>query len=264
MGKNISFYTLFVLIYVLISTVSSYLSGWISSLIYVFSFALPVLLSFLYSRGDKRAREEERGLAEPERRLFRISMHDILLLLPVAAPLIGVVFLVSFLTSSLLGALGLGGAPVYAGSFAEMLIENAIAPAILEELLFRYVPILLIAPYSKKYTVILSSVYFALIHMNVWQMPYALFAGAVFILADLSFSSVIPSLVLHLLNNVVSCVWTCFIDDGVKAAVFVSVLTVLSAASFAFIAVKRRVYVKLLRQAFVLQSSSSSNVDFDV
>ncbi len=264
MGKNISFYTFFVLIYVLLSAVSSYLTWWISPVLYILAFAIPLILSHLYSRRDKRAREEARGLSLSEPRLFRISGRDTVLLLPLIAPTVGVVFLVSYLTSLLLTSLGVGGAPVYTGGEIEVLLRGAVAPAILEELLFRYVPILLIAPYSRKYTVLLSAVYFAIVHTNPWQMPYAFLAGILFIIIDLSFSSVIPSLLLHLINNSVSFVWSFIISGESAAAVFVSVLVSLAALSLLVVGIRWRAYLALLRGAFCADGGSTEKLEFDL
>ena len=88
-----------------------------------------------------------------------------------------------------------------------MLIIHALLPSFLEEMLFRYLPMKLIAPYSRRLCILLSSAYFALIHFNLFQIPYALLAGLVFITVDLWADSVLPSFILHLLNNVISVLW---------------------------------------------------------
>jgi membrane protease YdiL (CAAX protease family) len=119
----------------------------------------------------------------------------------------------------------ISGAPSYSGDFTTLLFRNALIPAFLEELLFRYLPILLFAPHGKWRAVVLSSVLFALAHASVYQMPYALIAGVIFITADLIFDSIIPSLAFHLLNNAVSVIWMFYINTDTRITVFVSVLS---------------------------------------
>ena len=258
--KNIIYYMFFVLLSVLLLTISSLLEGWAGTLIYVLAFALPVSFGYALSRRSLREREESRGLAEEELHPFTLSGRKALLLIPTVAPTVALVFLVSFLTSLLLSALGVESAAAHGGDFLPLFLKSALAPAVLEELLFRYLPIILIAPYSRKYALLISSVCFTVIHKPE-SMPYAFIAGVIFMLADLACSSVIPSLILHLVNNTVSAVWLCFIKDD-SVWIFVTVLAALAIISAVFIAARYKEYGRLIRDAFVLKEKNGI-IDFE-
>lgn len=130
-----------------------------------------------------------------------------LLTLPLAAPTLLAVMGISALTAYIMSLLGKSSATGLDGSFFVLFLLHALLPAVLEELLFRFIPITLIAPHSKKCAILLSALFFALAHCNLFQIPYALFAGAVFAFVTLMTGSVLPSVLLHLLNNTSSIIW---------------------------------------------------------
>ena len=84
------------------------------------------------------------------------------------------------------------------------LINHALLPAILEEALFRYLPMRMIAPHSPRCAIIISSLFFALVHGNLFQIPYAFIGGIIFMSLNLATGSIIPSLVIHFVNNAMS------------------------------------------------------------
>ena len=81
----------------------------------------------------------------------------------------------------------------------------------------------LLLPYSKRHTVIYSSLFFALIHCSFSQMPYAFIAGVIFMLVDVAFDSVWPSIILHFVNNSLSIVWMKYCSGTVATLVMLSV-----------------------------------------
>ena len=144
----------------------------------------------------------------------------------------------------------MGGAPVYEGDFTSLLIKGALIPAMFEELLFRYLPIILLAPYGKRSAVLLSASLFTLVHANLYQMPYALAAGLLFITADLLFDSILPSLMAHLLNNTVSVIWMFYINTEVRITVFAIALAFLSLLSLCLAVLFRKEYARLFKKCF--------------
>ena len=81
-------------------------------------------------------------------------------------------------------------------------VTFAILPAILEELLFRGV---IRAEYSKwgaASAVILSSVLFAFLHFSPVRFPLYLFTGIVLALTAGAADSIMPTVIIHVMNNV--------------------------------------------------------------
>ncbi len=183
--------------YPTLSTITSY-----------FGFALPLIAFAIYVR--RRGGEVKIPLIDDKEGLF--------LSIPFAfISLIGVMG-ISFLTSLLLNSLGKGEAELLSGNIVYLISRYAFLPAFLEELLFRLVPLCLIAPYSKKSAIVLSSIMFAVVHCDMFEIPYALFAGVLYMFVDIMAGSVLPSIIIHLVNNVVAVLWQVyFIPLGLTA-----------------------------------------------
>ncbi len=192
---------LYIFLILLLTLVGSF-SGAFAAPLEIAAYALVLFVGCAYSKRLKREREVVAGVAEEGKTL--LSPRGMSAYVPLFAPTVALVLLLSWLTSMLLGLLGKTPTAVPTASLAEMLIAHALIPAVLEELGFRYLPMKLLAPYSKRWCVILSAMFFALIHMSLFQIPYAFLAGVIFIMIDLACESVLPSIILHFLNNAVS------------------------------------------------------------
>lgn len=80
-------------------------------------------------------------------------------------------------------------------------IEIAILPAIFEELLFRKVMLDGAKKYGTVFGIIFTAVMFGLIHMNIPQAINAFLIGIIFAYLTIKTGSIIPAMILHLLNN---------------------------------------------------------------
>lgn len=249
MNNAVKIYTFLIIVFILLFSASASFGAPFNILLELVAYAVPIFVGYLASRKFKREREEVAGVAEAESTLMGVSPKKLLALSPVVMPTLAVIFLISYLTSLVLGVLGLSGTTVEDAPIIEMILIHALVPAITEEMLFRYIPMKLIAPYSKRICAVISSAYFALIHMNLFQLPYALLAGAIFIVIDLYADSVLPSLVLHILNNTVSILWIKYSASGEYVIGFVITLVALALLSLIPIILKRREYLRSLREA---------------
>ena len=238
MNYAVKLYTLACLAFIVLLSVSGSVGGIGGEIIYYLSFVLPFALCFISARRFKKEREEVSGVAEEPRRLLSLSREGALGTLLLIAPTILIVLVLSFLTTLLLQLAGASDAPVADAPIPLMLLEHALVPSLLEEMLFRYIPLLIIAPYSRRWCVIISSLYFALIHCSLFQLPYALIAGFIFIFVDLAFDSVLPSFILHLANNIASVLFMklCTTDEAVTIYVIALVILSLLSAILLFLA----------------------------
>lgn len=207
MQRAVKYMTLLHISFIVLLSIAGSVGGIAGAVIQPLAYAVPVFIGYYLSRRMRREREGARGVAECEPTLFGMTKNAFLVMLPVVMPTLMTVFALSWLTSLFLGIFNMTSPAVDDAPLLLMLIEHALIPAVLEEALFRYLPIKLLAPYSKRWCVILSSLYFALVHMNLFQIPYALVAGVVFIIVDLICESVLPSVILHFLNNAISVLW---------------------------------------------------------
>ena len=163
-------------------------------------------------------------------------------LLPLIAPVVSLVFITSIISSVLLSLFGISTPAVENKGIAEMLFVHALMPAILEELIFRYIPMQLLKPYSKRWCVLYSAICFALIHCSFPQMPYAFVAGINFMLIDIAFDSILPSLILHFINNATSVIWMKYCSSASASVIFASVLALVTALSLVFVLKRRKEY----------------------
>jgi membrane protease YdiL (CAAX protease family) len=248
MTEAIKTVTLINIIFILGLGISSSFGGVVGELLYYsLVFTLPVLIGLSSSVTLKKKREEIAGVAEEPDRFLNFDLKVGRMTLPLIAPSVAVVFLLSLLTSLLLSSLGASSPAVADKDIVTMLIVHALTPAVLEEALFRYVPMKLLAPYSKRTCIIYSAFCFALIHCSFWQMPYAFVAGMIFMSVDLALGSVWPSVILHLVNNAASVVMMKYCTTPTATLTFVLVMLSLVLLSLVFIFLGRRKY----RDAFV-------------
>lgn len=80
-------------------------------------------------------------------------------------------------------------------------IYIAVLPAIFEELYVRGAVLSFSKKYGEVFAVIASALLFAAIHMNISQAIFAFLAGVIFAILTLKTNSLVPSMLLHFLNN---------------------------------------------------------------
>lgn len=79
-----------------------------------------------------------------------------------------------------------------------------VAP-ISEEIVFRGLILKALSPFGKKNAIILSAVLFALMHKNIPQAVGAFAIGILFATVDTKANSIVPSIIMHSLNNMLPC-----------------------------------------------------------
>ena len=250
MTEAIKLVTFINLVFVIMLMVSGSLSGVFGSVTYYLAFILPVAIGYYASVGLKYKREELKGIAEPMDEFIGFDKSRAIKLLPLITPIVFVVFLASLLFSFILSLVGVSAAPVEDTGIIRMLLVHALAPALFEEALFRYIPMKLLLPYSKRWCVIYSAFCFALIHCSFVQMPYAFIAGVIFMAVDVAFGSVWPSVILHLVNNAASVISMKYCTDITSTVIFIGTLALLSLLSLIFVFKNRIEYKQMLSGVF--------------
>ena len=251
MTEAVKILTLIDIVFLLLLGISSSIGGVFGDIMQSYVvFIVPILIGFYASLRLKAKREAEAGVAEKYRRLFTLDRDGFKRLLPLIAPAVATVFFVSLLTSVVLTAAGVSSPALENRSLFVMLLDHALSPAIFEEMLFRYLPLILLAPYSKRACILYSAFCFALIHCSFWQMPYALVAGVIFMTVDIALDSVWPSVILHLINNAASVLMMKYCKTPTATAIFILVMLALVFISLVFVYRKRREYRDALVSAF--------------
>ncbi len=237
MKERVRYLSFINIISILLLAICGLIDGIASRAVYFLAFLLPLLLSpVIFKKTD----------AIPLK--FNTGRDKWALLLPLLFPSVLLIFLVSALTSLALSSLGFSDTVALTDGLLKETLENALLPAVLEEGLYRYIAISVLAPFSKRGAIIASTLFFAFAHCNLFQIPYAIIAGALFALFDVVCDSILPSLILHFTNNFLSIIFTLYFSEC--QYIFFILLLALSLVSLVFIALWRKKYASVLRNTF--------------
>lgn len=80
-------------------------------------------------------------------------------------------------------------------------IAVALTPAFAEEFAFRGILMGTLKKYGNSFAIITSAVMFGGMHGNIIQIPFAFILGLVFAYIDCKANSIIPSIIIHFVNN---------------------------------------------------------------
>ena len=231
------------LLFLLMLSLSGSTSGVLSEAVYFLSFLLPTALGIYLL---KREGEGERAS------LLSLDTRSLRLLLPTAAPIILLIILTSSLTSFIIYLVFGAENNVNLGDNLPLaLLTHAVLPAILEEMLFRYLPLRLYGLKSGATMLLVSSLFFALVHSDFFVIPYAFLAGALFMIIDIIAESVWPSVILHVLNNALSVLWIFYSHNAEFAYAFYALIIIFAVLSLCFIVKRRGEYKAEIQRIFV-------------
>ena len=215
--------------------ISGSASGILSEIIYYLAFILPLAVICILERGKG-------DFSHP----FTLDRHGARITALATFPCVGLVMAISAVTSFVIyHAFGQTNSVDLGNSLPLALVSNALLPALLEEMLFRYLPLRMLAPYSKRAAVLLSAFFFALVHASLFYIPYAFAAGVIFMTVDIMAGSVIPSILIHFVNNVASVLLILYPDSPV-----VTVVAVLAVISLALILLRWSEFKEKIKKVF--------------
>ncbi|MBP3401743.1 MAG: CPBP family intramembrane metalloprotease [Clostridia bacterium] len=240
--NRIKLLSFFYILFLALLSLSGSLSGILSEIVYILSFALPTALGIYLVR--REGREKENLLLSLDKRSFG-------LMLPTAAPIISLIIITSSLTSLIIYQIFGAQSSIDVGdNLILALVTHAFLPALLEEMLFRYLPLRLYGGEDNATMVVVTSLCFALVHRDFFVIPYAFLAGALFIIIDIILGSVWPSVILHAVNNTLSVLMIFYSREPIFNYAFYAVLVILTVISLAVIIAKREEYIGEIKKAF--------------
>jgi membrane protease YdiL (CAAX protease family) len=215
---------LFLLLLVIAGSVSSYV---LSECFHYSAFIVPILLGFVYIFKDK---------SENKCKLWLLPKKETIpFALLVFLPTIAVVITASIGEALLKNAILKTASSTPDEAFATAVLLHALIPAVLEELLFRYLPVRILG--ANGGTVLISAVLFSFAHTDLFAIPHTLIAGIVLAALVIICKSPLPAIALHFTNNALSLVTTYYSD----AAPFIILAIIIGALiSVALITLKRK------------------------
>lgn len=195
MKKKLNILTVAYLLFLVLLFLSGLTFGVLSEAVYYLAFIVPIGICLYLTR--------EEGVEWKKH--LTLDKDAVMLSWPLVFPTVALIMIVSFLTSLLIYSLTGKTSSVDLGdSYLLALLTHALIPAILEEALFRYLPLRLLASHSPRCAIIVSAFFFALVHGDLFVIPYAFIAGIVLMSIALATDSIIPSMIIHFINNALS------------------------------------------------------------
>lgn len=241
MKKNIDILSLIYILFLVLIFLSSALGGIMSYAFYLLAYFLPLML-FLVFLWDK-----DRSLQS----YFSFDKKDIGFVLPIFAPTIFIILSVSMLTSFIVTSLtGQTNSVDLGDSLLMAIVSHALIPAIFEELLFRFLPMGIFRDESKGALVIISALFFALIHHSLFSIPYAFIAGVIFMIVAISTDSILPTIILHFINNTLSILFIFYENNELFSTLLFVGIVVVSVLSLVIIFSRKKMYVERFSKTF--------------
>ena len=118
-----------------------------------------------------------------------------------------------------------GNSPVY---FFLTLLSISIVPAFVEEFIFRGAILGILRKHGDGFAIIMSSLLFGLLHGNFVQTPFAFLVGLALAYLTVCTGSMVPSMIVHFVNNAISVVFSVSVGVSVSDRVSLSIIAVSS------------------------------------
>lgn len=241
MQSRITYLSMLYVLFLILLFISGALPGALSLTVYFLSFIIPVAIGLYLVRKDD----------EPPTVFLTIDKENVKKSLPIIMPTVAITILISYITSLVIFIVtGKLNSVDVGDRLIPALISHALLPAILEEALFRYLPLRLLAPRSRRGAVLISAFFFALVHRDLFQIPYAFMAGVILMAIDIATDSVIPSVLIHFINNAISVGMMVYSDNRAFTPTVYAIIGILTVISLIVIIVKRKTYRAMLQDAF--------------
>lgn len=242
MNKKISSLTICYILFLILLILFGLLPGILPRVCYPLAGILPTLICIFLTKGEWKGEKS---------RFLTLKKEDTGRTLPLIAPTVGLIILVSFATSWLIFSITGKENHVNVGdSLILALINHALLPTLVEETLFRYLPMRLLSSHSRRATVFISAFFFALAHRSLFSIPYAFLAGVIFMAIDLAADSIIPSVLIHFINNAISVGILFYGDNPAFTPAVLVILGIFSLVSLIVIVLRRKEYLRMLTVAF--------------
>lgn len=152
--------------------------------------------------------------------------------------------------------------------FIIVLISVAVVPAFAEEFAFRGIIMGTMRKYGDAFAIIVSSAVFGAFHGNLSQVPFAFILGLVLGFIDCKTNSIIPSIIVHFINNAYAVTFGYLTTDGLFNERIVNTIYMLVVAlfcilgfiSFIILGKKYNGIFKISNKSFNTSSAPQANV----
>ena len=133
------------------------------------------------------------------------------------------------------------------------IISTAVVPAFAEEFAFRGILMGTLRRFGDAFAIIASAIVFGAMHGNIVQVPFAFILGLVFAYVDCKTNSILPSIIIHFINNFYAVMLDVLQNTGVFSDrvfmmvyfILIAVFCILGLVSFFLIIRKDKNYFRI-------------------
>ena len=142
--------------------------------------------------------------------------------------------------------------------FVLSIISTAIVPAFAEEFVFRGIVLNYLRKHGDAFAIFTSALLFGAMHGNTTQIVFAFLLGLIFAFADVKTNSIIPSVIIHFVNNFYAVLSNSLIANNTIPQQYINTISYGLMATFCIIGFLSIIYLsKSDRDFFKLKDSSN-------
>ena len=155
---------------------------------------------------------------------FKNTYVKPMLLIPLVLMGMGLAMVANRLAEVFINNISIFGFENHAGSvdvsakdpfeFVLSIIAIAVVPAFAEEFVFRGIVLGSLKRYGRAFAIVVSSIMFGAMHSNTTQIVFAFILGLAFAFTDIVADSVLPSVIIHFLNNFFATLSDSLVNQG--------------------------------------------------
>ena len=149
-------------------------------------------------------------------------------------------------------------------------IQIAVLPAIFEELYIRGAVFSFSKKYGKTFAIFASAILFSVIHLNITQSVFAFLMGILLSLLVVKSKSIIPSMLLHFINNGYEGALTIFENNAIAIFIINSIIVILIAVGVVVLLVnvfknKAKIidYIKNMKEKIMKKEDNKNNINYN-
>lgn len=140
------------------------------------------------------------------------------------------------------------------------IIATAVVPAIVEEFALRGIFMGAMRKFGDPVAIITSSIIFSLLHGNLSQIPFAFILGLALGYAACKTNSLIPSILIHFLNNFYAVISAAIISNGKSESLSGYIISIIIALSICLISLVSLIYLLCKKKDFFRFDRKSESV----
>ncbi len=134
--------------------------------------------------------------------------------------------------------------------FIMSVISTALVPAFAEEFAFRGLALNYLRKHGDAFAILTSSLLFGAMHGNTTQIVFAFLLGLIFAFVDVKTNSIIPSVIIHFINNFYAVLSNTLVSNKVVSEEYSNIICIGLITAFSFLGLLSAIYLSKSDRGF--------------